>query len=399
MSDRFDKLTAEARAELGNDAVRRLDWDEVDAKLFARIDCERRAQRDRFAPPRRRGLALAGVGLAVAVAVVALLAGKTREPFGAEDTAALDGAGSVVAIEGSGALLDGKPVAGGAALRLGDVLETGSAQVTVARPGRLMLTLEAGSRTVVAHVQGALVLALEQGAIEAQVVPVAAGEAFAVDVGAARVAVHGTHLRVARQGDRVVVDLSEGVVSIGDAPRAGSVLGTLVNAPAHVEFMATDPAATLRQTHDPAAVRAAERPPQGTASLSAPSQRPAASTWRAPPAETVPAGSPGEGHPESRSPSAANAKPASMSPEPTPEEAISSAVRRCMAERPRADNVTVVVNTTLRLELADDGTVRFARFDPPVAPDVNACSTGAIYREHFGRNGTVTVAIPIDFTN
>ena len=68
-----------------------------------------------------------------------------------------------------------------------------------------------------------------------------------------------------------------------------------------------------------------------------------------------------------------------------------------MAERPRADNVTVVVSTTLRLELADDGTVRFARFDPPVAPDVNTCSVRTIYREHFGHGGAV--AIPIDFTN
>jgi hypothetical protein len=68
-----------------------------------------------------------------------------------------------------------------------------------------------------------------------------------------------------------------------------------------------------------------------------------------------------------------------------------------MAERPRADNVTIVVSTTLRLDLADDGTVRFARFDPPVAPDVNACSVQAIYRERFARNGTV--AIPIDFSN
>jgi len=48
-------------------------------------------------------------------------------------------------------------------------------------------------------------------------------------------------------------------------------------------------------------------------------------------------------------------------------------------------------------DLADDGTVRFARFDPPVAPDVNACSAQAIYRERFGRGGAI--AIPIDFTN
>ena len=67
-----------------------------------------------------------------------------------------------------------------------------------------------------------------------------------------------------------------------------------------------------------------------------------------------------------------------------------------MAEQPRTDNVTVVVSTTLRLDLADDGTVRLARFEPPVAPDVNACSAQAIYRERFGHSGTVT--IPVDFS-
>jgi ferric-dicitrate binding protein FerR (iron transport regulator) len=394
MSDGFDKLLEEARTELGADAADRVDWDAVDAKLFARIDEERRVERARFAPQRRRGLTLAAVGLAAAVAIVALLAGRTREPFGALETAAIESAGSVVAIEGTDpVLIDEKPVAGGAALRLGDVLETGGARVSVERPGRVALTLEPGTKTVVTHVQGALILALERGAVEAQVVPVAAGEAFAVDVEGSRVAVHGTHLRVAREGHRVVVDLNEGVVTVGDAPRAGSLLGPLVNAPAHVEFMATDPAGSLQVTHDPAAVRSPEetQSPAVTA-RSVTSERPASSPSHAP-------APPGEARAEGRSPAAPFAKPAavSLSPEPSPEEIISNAVRACMAERPRADNVTVVVSTTLRLDLADDGTVRFARFDPPVAPDVNACSAQAIYRERFGRGGAI--AIPIDFTN
>ena len=398
MSDGLDKVIAEARADLGRDAAERVDWDEVDAKLFARIEQGRRAERARFAPRRRRGLTLAAVGLAAAAAIVALLAGRTREPLGVDETAALESAGSLIAIEGGGSvLIDGKPAAGGAGLRLGDVLETGGARAFVERPGKLTLMLEAGSKTVVTHVQGALILALERGAIEAQVAPVAAGEAFAVDVEGSRVAVHGTHLRVAREGQRVVVDLNEGVVSIGDAPRAGSVAGALVNAPAHVEFMATNAAGTLTQTHDPAAVRPPEPQPRAGASLSVVSQRPAASAWRAPFAPAGPVGPAGEVRPEARSTAGTSAKPAATLPEPNPEAAISSAVRACMAEQPRIDNVTVVVNTTLRLELADDGTVRFARFDPPVAPDVNACAAHAIYREHFGRNGTV--AIPIDFTN
>jgi ferric-dicitrate binding protein FerR (iron transport regulator) len=392
MTDGFDKLLEEARAELGADAADHVDWDAVDAKLFARIDAERRAERARFTPNRRRGLTLAGVGLAAAVAIVALLAGKTREPPAADETATVESAGNVVTIEGGGpVLVDGKVVAGGAPLRLGDVLETGGARATVERAGKVTLTLEPGSKTVVTHVQGALILALERGAIEAQVVPVAAGEAFAVDVDGSRVAVHGTHLRVAREGQRVVVDLNEGVVSVGKAPRTGSLLGTLVNAPAHVEFMASDPAGTLEQTHDPSAVRAAEPESPAAASRAVALQRPAPSAGRAPTLQ------PGEARSELRSTGGTSTRPTAISPEPSPEETILNAVRACMAERPRADNVTVVVSTTLRLDLADDGTVRFARFDPPVAPDVNACSATAIYRERFGRSGSV--AIPIDFKN
>lgn len=391
MSDAFDKLLAEARANLGVDPAPRVDWKAVDAKLFARIEEERRAERARFAPQRRRGWTLAGVGLAAAAAIVALLAGRTREPFGAEGNAAIESAGSVIGIEGGGALLiDGKPAANGAGLRLGDVLEAEGARAIVERAGKVTLTLEPGSKAVVTHVQGALILALERGAVEAQVVPVAAGEAFAVDVEGSRVAVHGTHLRVARDGERVVVDLNEGVVSIGDAPRAGSVLGALLNAPAHAEFMAANPAGTLTQTHAPAAVRAPEVQPPATASLSLATQRPASSASRAPSAP------PGEARSEVQSPPGTSAKPAAAQPEPSPEQAISNAVRACMAGQPRTDNVTVLVSTTLRLDLADDGTVRLARFEPPVAPDVNACSAQAIDRERFGHSGTVT--IPVDFS-
>ena len=213
-------------------------------------------------------------------------------------------------------LVDGKVVAGGVPLKLGDVLETGGARATIERPGKVTLTLEPGLKTVVTHVQGALILALERGAVEAQVVPVASGEAFAVDVDGSRVAVHGTHLRVAREGQRVVVDLNEGVVSVGAAPRAGSVLGTLVNAPAHVEFMASDPAGTLEQTHDPSAVRTPEPAPPASASRAVALQHPAASAWRAP------ASQPGEARAELRSTAGASARPATISPEPSPEEAI-----------------------------------------------------------------------------
>jgi ferric-dicitrate binding protein FerR (iron transport regulator) len=400
MSGALDKRVAEARAEFGSRAAKDVDWDAVDAALFAGIDREHDADRARFAPPQRRALTVAVVGLAAAAALVAVLAGKGREEPDVDGTAAADGAGTIVAIDVDGSLptllIDGKPAARGAMLHLGDVLETRGSRATIERPGKLSATIEPGSRTVVTHVHGALVLALDQGAIEAQVVPVVSGEAFAVDVDGSRVAVHGTHLRVARQGERVVVDLNEGVVAVGEAPRAGSVVGALVNAPAHVEFSASNPIGTLEQTHDLSAVRPpaqtrTEATPDHALLLSPPSQ---SSSVRRPAAPAV-----GEPRPDVHTQPVASGPsvPTASRPEVSPEESVAQAVRSCIAERLHPENVTVVVSTMLHLELADDGSVRSARFDPPVAPDVNTCAAQAIFRQRFDHGGAAAIAV--DFTN
>jgi hypothetical protein len=403
MSDPLDHLLDEVRADLGSHQAKSIDWDAVDRSLFARIEGERRAEEARLAPPRRRGLALASVGLLAAAAILAVVVGKTREPIDVEGTATVEGAGTLVSIRGDGpVLIDGKVVASGVGLRLGDVLETRAAQATVERAGKLTFVLEPGTRAVVTHVEGALVLALERGAVEAQVVPVAAGEAFAVDVGSSRVAVHGTHVRVARVSEpnardsgqaregRVVVDLNEGVVAVGEAPRAGSVIGTLVNAPAHVEYDSADPAGTVTQTHDPAAVRAPSPPAVADVARAA--------AFRAEPAPVhMPVSTSAEPRAEARPTPGAPVKPAPTATEVRADANVADAVRACMAGRPRADNVTVVVSTTLHLDLFDDGAVRAARFDPPVAPDVNACAALAIYRERFGHGGTADIRV--DFSN
>jgi hypothetical protein len=273
----------------------------------------------------------------------------------------------------------------------------------VERPGKVTFALEHGTRAVVEHTHGALVLALESGSVEAQVVPVLRGEAFAVDVGRARVAVHGTHLRVERQhgnagpsrsGDLVVVDLNEGVVSVGQAPRIGSTSGVLVTAPAHAEFAADD-AGTLSVTHDLAQVR----PPLALGPV-APQARPAP-----PPAQAAPAAHAESGEvrgsaaaaPQARNePHATSGGGSSPSlADPNAEGTLAAAVRACFAERPSAANVTVSVSTTLHLTLHGDGTVRGARFDPPVAPDVNACAAQSIYKTRFTHGGAADIALDV----
>jgi ferric-dicitrate binding protein FerR (iron transport regulator) len=391
------RLLQDARHDWGTVEARHVDWDVVDRGLFARIEAEERAERDSLAPGRRQTWKVVVVGLAAAAAFVAA-ASKIPEPRSLEmdRPVAAEDAASIVGIEGDGVVLvGGRPVTTGTTLRLGDVIETRGAQALLSRPGKLTLAVERASNMTVTHVQGALVLALGAGAVEAQVVPVASGEALAVDVGSSRVAVHGTHLRIARAGDRVVVDLNEGVVSLGAAPRVGSTIGVLVTAPAHAEFSSADVQGTLHVTHDPSAVR----PPATLGTL----PQPKAASNVAPPTSSVPPKVEPREAPATASfrteprPAGNTSAPASVPPpaDPNAQSVVSSAVRTCLAERLHADDVTVVVSTTLYLELRDDGWVRAAHFDPPVAPDVNACAAQSIYKTRFTHGGAVTIPVSV----
>jgi hypothetical protein len=395
----------------------------VDSALFDRIRKERRAERGSLSASRLRGWRFVAVAMAGA-AIVALALGKERgqirapHPKTSQDRGATnasqdrgatkasqdqsatnagqdESAGTIVKADGDGlVLVDGAPVLRGAVLRLGDVVEPRGASVTVERPGKLAMILERGSRVRVTQVVGMLVVALEQGALEARVVPVASGQAFAVDIQDSRVAVHGTHFRVARTGGRVAVDLSEGVVSIGRMLQVGSMHAPLVAAPAHAEFVATDVAGTLTVTHEPSAVRAPAAIGAATTAIATlPSQRARMETVP-PRLALLEAGA-------NRLATAGQSAPAAPEPRSNADVEIelANAVRACMVERPHAENVTVIVSTTLLLDLNADGTVRGARFDPPVALDVNECATKSIYRTHFVRGGTATATIPIDFTN
>lgn len=396
----LDEVVREARGQLGTEQAKNVDWDAVERGLFERVAQERLVERARFLPRGLRSWPGVALAAAAAVAVFSVAAGDARRARSLDVPSAIvdEVAGSILSIEGGGQVrVDGRDAARGASLRLGNVIETRGAEVTIDRAGKLTLRIEAGSRAIVTHAQGTMVLALVEGALEAQVVPVASGEAFAVDVDGARVAVHGTHLRVAREGQHVAVDLSEGVVSVGTAPRVGSVVGALVAAPAHAEFTASDAAGTLRVTHDPASVRTP------VALTSAPQVRPSpltpssAALPKADPiasAHATSAIAPGSAHVDARPGSPA---PQAGAAEGNSDQAIAGAVRACMAERPRAENVTILVRTTLRLELGDDGSVHAARFDPPVAPDVNSCAATSIYKARFAHGGTEAIAI--DFEN
>jgi hypothetical protein len=197
---------------------------------------------------------------------------------------------------------------------------------------------------------------------------------------------------VQREDWRVIVDVNEGIIAVGDAPRSGLVVGAVVVASAHAEFMAFDPLGTLKVSRDPAALRwpaPGSAPAQNGNTMTAESH-----AGMEPPSARTPLARPGEPRGEARAAAqAASASPANVAPEVD----LAGIVRKCMADRPRAENLRILVRTTLHLMLGDDGWVQSAQFDPPVAPDVNACAAQSIYRTPSDHGGNVTLSV--DFKN
>lgn len=419
----LDALVGEAKREELPD----VDWDKVEAKLFPRVEREARAQAalGAYAGPKR-----AWVGAAVVLAAAAAL------PlfFHRADPGTFDRTDTAVAKKAvAGSMLDkdrnavvhasARELAKGSAVVEGDVLDVRSGRATFARPDPRGVTwsLEDGAQAEVRAAGETLILALEKGAIEAQVTPVAAGEAFAIDVEGSRVAVHGTHLRVERQGNRAIVDLREGVVSIGAPPKSGSTYGDLVTAPAHVEFDATDPHGTLKVSHEASRVRAAQTlaaPPAETVAASRPirapfvpavtppavpatpaaaptfpSTPPRATTPQAPPSAQMAAAQPSTPAPVS-SPVPTPAPPTEVDPDP--EHTIIEQVRTCARKHvEHADGIVITVSSRLELRVGDSGMVTSAVFNPPLSPEVQSCAASVIYGTRFGQPGAVSIGIDV----
>jgi hypothetical protein len=261
-----------------------------------------------------------------------------------------------------------------------------------------------GSVLSVEHAASPLVLSLEKGAAEAQVTPVPSGEAFAIDVTASsgamvRVAVHGTHLRVERDGDRVIVDLSEGVVSIGAPPRRGSTIGTLVTAPAHIELDARD-LGSLRVDHTlgglraPESVTPAPRAETETAFIAPSNQaRVETSPEILPEATGTLLARP---QMQSQKPVSNNAAAPVVETWLRSSDEVVSAIQTC-AQNAVAVNATF--STSLTMRVRDDGLVQEgARFSPPMLPEARECAANVIYHrtKMAPSNGGSDLALTIE---
>jgi ferric-dicitrate binding protein FerR (iron transport regulator) len=334
----LERVTREAREEPTPD----LDWDRVEARLMKRVDAEKPAATP--APGRWRVVAALA-----AAAVIALFVGNALQRAPAPTARAPEAPAATGArVFGASGNVDG------ADLRAGDGIVADGHAVTVDHPGRARWTLETAGRAVVADTGDYLTIKLDSGALSAHVVPSSRPETFAVEVGGARVAVHGTAFRVERQvSGNLRVEVSEGVVAVGPAGRPGHTEGWLLRRGDSGEFKANGKSGHV--------VRAE------TASAS------------------EPAAAPSE---PSKAPVAVAPKPSKpLSPGERDlgkgVDTIESAVRSCYGASATSaggdakSEVRVRFTTELGVVVGPDGRVRDTRFEPPLAPQVMSCVKGA----------------------
>jgi hypothetical protein len=366
-----------------------VDWKSVDEKLFARIEQEPRPLTTSDEPEQNGRVIWIGSALTLAAAAAALLLVHpgSNGSNGVDPHASAPQSAGVVA---AGDVQGHHP---GSQLGRGDRIDVVDQVAYFEAPGAVRWSASQGSLLHVEHAASPLVLSLEKGSAEAQVTPVPSGEAFAIDVTASsgevvRVAVHGTHLRVARDGDKITVDLTEGVVSIGAPPRRGSTIGALVTAPAHVELDARD-VSSMRVDHEASSVRRAERVTPAPRADQETAFVPSPAVQTLEPFEIVA---------EPRTPSHV-LKPQTTNILPTAPvyltttDELASALVACGKDTIIPQSV---FSTTLTIQLGDDGSMKTATFTPAFLPEARDCAANVIWKRTKLANTTGTVTVPVE---
>ncbi|MFZ5889949.1 MAG: FecR domain-containing protein [Myxococcota bacterium] len=342
----LDALLEEARQV----SAPELDWEGMRAKLWQRIDHEAHAV------PRRNLRALWLVPAVAAAAGALFWVGPKTGPAPIVNT-------PVVAQVSE---LDGDT------LSANELLQGGSVGLRVVHRDRAEWTLEPNASASVLSHDGVMRIRLVTGALRAKVVPTLEKERFVVEAAGTRVAVHGTVFRVAMQGDRNLVEVEEGVVSVSslDSNRGQAML---LRGPTQGEFALSG--APLSSESTPHMKRGA---------LSAAAGRRAhhQSIVAAPPvvadvASTEPSEAPAPAQSTNVEASQAPAVNRTLTigeveAGVTP---VVAAITRCFRDStPAAGNLRITAQSAVTLNVAPDGSIEQFSFKPPLSPSVQSCT-------------------------
>lgn len=403
-----------------------LPWDAVEQRLLARIDGE--AGSARRAPGRNWGDSPLSrvLGFVAAAAAVALGVASST------DSGEVAVAPRPVAVRADAASVAAaaQPLPAGArdlrSLQAGDVIEARAEAVTFARGGLCAWTLAPGSvarvRSMGERSSGVgHTITLERGSIRAEVTPrdPAEGlvEAFAVEVSGTRVAVHGTAFSVTIGDGHAVVDVEHGAVAVGPVGHVGATTGHLLVGPTRASF-SLDGGRTARllpravTVGAPVAVAAPVAPlpgapvaPSPVAPGESPPEAPHHAAPHAPLANAANAAQPvAVAHPAAPAQPArphvepeATAAPPPAAPPPLTVATVRARLDRCFRSTHEvgSSSVEMSVSSTLRLQINPDGSVRSARFDPPLKPELVACAGTAIAGRFAEGGGNLD--IPVSF--
>lgn len=402
--------------ELRDQAPPAIRWDDMEKRLLARL-----AERDAVILLRRPAQppsALGRVfGFAVAAAVLAFGVASTtsggRMPaVHAVAPHAVDVATVALAPNATSGAHDL------AALRPGDHIEAGDASVSFAKAGLVTWTLAPGSALRVRSVGLGHTVELERGSLRAEVTPRDPSEglveAFAVEVDGTRVAVHGTAFSVQRTDGHVVVDVEHGAVAVGPIGNAGATTGHLLVGPARASF-SLDGGRDARRMDRPVAV-ASNDAPSAVAAVAVGLASPSDDLPRAD--DPAPVKQPLDGASSVSRPlvgtvvgalvahASVDAKGKAAPEAPAPGVAAPEAARltvatvrgrldRCFRQVYEAAPSTLEVSSTLTIDVAPDGSVRAARFSPPLKPELTDCAGRAISGRFADDAGHVEV--PVSF--
>ncbi len=351
----LDRLVGELR-EL---PAPELDWDRVEARLMN----EPRATVS--APSWFLRLRLPAVGLCAAA-----LAAYVVVPRAPKVNATLP---KPVAQIPSGPL-------NGDGLALGTHVSAGNQNVTVEHVGRARWTLEPHATASVADAGEFLTVRLESGAVSASVTPNPKPETFAIEVAGTRVAVHGTAFRVERIGDRVSVEVTEGVVAV-EPTGTHSEPSFLLRRGSRGNFALDGRTGNVEGNASVVLHETNGKSHREITRGSAHATRPQAASE---PAAVV-------------APSAVNADPApapsatSLPQQPSIsdiENGVSTAVQlmtQCFRDKTQSTSM-VSVSTGMTLSIAGDGSVQSVTFEPPLAPAVEDCGVAGLRNLTFAHS-------------
>ncbi len=421
MSDEQDldvndmRLLRELTDELKAAPAPELDWERIEAAVMQRTQLEAAGRRRAARQNARRGSwANLGAFAVAAAAFVLLIAGASQRNVIVEAEPAARTVVDVRSLPTFPQDEDALPRYRVGGLKPGSVVQAGAEPVQLSLEGVATWTLGANSRAVVRTIGVPHVVELEAGTLLAEVVPRhdtdSIVEAFVVEVGGTRVAVHGTVFSVEHEGDQIHVEVTRGAVTVGPASSRGPTSGMVLASPARAVFVAATGAFVKRLPM---------RVPRGASAARevVPSERPTAELE--PRAKAVPgvrgadgadvairpAVPPRQAAVAERSVAVANpANPASTeepetpptAPEPVASPRLSvgqagALISSCL--RQNAKEKTFVISSMVTVRLGADGEVRSMQFSPPLNPKFQSRCGGLLFGRQLEGGGSASFAV------